>query len=203
MSAYWPWWAGAIALSTIAVGHVRFLGRTMGVSGSVARTLRYGQELAAERTERGFESTAQILDALADATRDAFGDGAPSLAPATVIPEPADAPRSVRRLPIAGELMFLVMVTVGACMAATVRGAFAVRLGMGEEFARLVGTGGRGLTALFVGGLLVGLGTRLAGGCTSGHGLAGCARLERGSLVATACFFGTAILVSRALEMAP
>ena len=72
---------------------------------------------------------------------------------------------------------------------------------MGDEFARLMGSGGRGLVGLFVGGLLVGFGTRLAGGCgTSGHGLAGCARLQRGSLAATACFFGTAVLVSLAME---
>jgi uncharacterized membrane protein YedE/YeeE len=202
MSAYWPWWASALALSAIAVGYVHLLGRTMGVSGSVARTLRYRQELAAERTERGFESDAELVIALAQATRDAFGELAPAL-DATSVPAPAGALAPARRLPIAGEVMFLAMMIGGAFVAATLRGAFAVRLDMGEEFARLVGTGARGLGALFVGGLLVGLGTRLAGGCTSGHGLAGCARLERGSLIATACFFGTAILVSRAMEMSP
>lgn len=42
-------------------------------------------------------------------------------------------------------------------------------------------------------GLLVGYGTSLAGGCTSGHGVCGLARLSVPSLVATAVFLGVAI----------
>jgi uncharacterized membrane protein YedE/YeeE len=41
---------------------------------------------------------------------------------------------------------------------------------------------------LIAGGLLVGLGTRLGGGCTSGHGVCGVARLSMRSLAATATF---------------
>ena len=47
---------------------------------------------------------------------------------------------------------------------------------------------------ILVGGLLVGFGTRLGSGCTSGHGLCGMARLSRRSIVATAVFFGVAML---------
>ncbi|MCB1740954.1 MAG: YeeE/YedE family protein [Gammaproteobacteria bacterium] len=53
-----------------------------------------------------------------------------------------------------------------------------------------------GSILLIVGGLLVGYGTRLGNGCTSGHGVCGLARGSRRSLVATAVFFGTAILVA-------
>ncbi len=42
--------------------------------------------------------------------------------------------------------------------------------------------------ALVLGGLLVGLGTRYGGGCTSGHGVCGIARLSPRSLVATGVF---------------
>lgn len=47
---------------------------------------------------------------------------------------------------------------------------------------------------LALAGLLVGFGTRLGSGCTSGHGVCGLARLSRRSLVATATFmaFGVA-----------
>ena len=45
------------------------------------------------------------------------------------------------------------------------------------------------------GGLLVGFGTRLGGGCTSGHGVCGMARLSPRSLVATATFMLTAMVV--------
>jgi uncharacterized membrane protein YedE/YeeE len=41
---------------------------------------------------------------------------------------------------------------------------------------------------LIVGGLLVGFGTRLSGGCTSGHGVCGNSRLSLRSMVATASF---------------
>ncbi|HEX4111641.1 MAG TPA: YeeE/YedE family protein [Stellaceae bacterium] len=49
--------------------------------------------------------------------------------------------------------------------------------------------------AIVIGGLLVGFGTRLSGGCTSGHGLCGMARLSPRSIVATAIFMVTAIVV--------
>ncbi|MBO0751507.1 MAG: YeeE/YedE family protein [Bradyrhizobiaceae bacterium] len=49
------------------------------------------------------------------------------------------------------------------------------------------------LTALA--GLLVGFGTRLGGGCTSGHGVCGIARLSPRSLTATAIFVATAATV--------
>src|SRR5215218_332477 len=48
------------------------------------------------------------------------------------------------------------------------------------------------LPVLVVAGLLVGFGTRLGSGCTSGHGVCGIARLSRRSIVATSEFFGVA-----------
>lgn len=50
-------------------------------------------------------------------------------------------------------------------------------------------------TVIIVAGLLVGFGTRLGGGCTSGHGVCGIARLSRRSIVATCIFMLTAIVV--------
>ena len=49
----------------------------------------------------------------------------------------------------------------------------------------------RPLAVLLVAGLLVGFGTRLARGCTSGHGVCGVSRLSPRSLVATAVFMAT------------
>jgi uncharacterized protein len=49
---------------------------------------------------------------------------------------------------------------------------------------------------IVAGGLLVGFGTRLGGGCTSGHGVCGLARLSPRSLVATALFMSTAVVTS-------
>jgi uncharacterized protein len=44
-------------------------------------------------------------------------------------------------------------------------------------------------------GLLVGFGARLGGGCTSGHGVCGIARLSKRSIVATLVFIGAAVIV--------
>jgi hypothetical protein len=44
-------------------------------------------------------------------------------------------------------------------------------------------------------GLLVGFGSRLGGGCTSGHGICGIARLSKRSVAATAIFMGVAVVV--------
>jgi uncharacterized membrane protein YedE/YeeE len=56
------------------------------------------------------------------------------------------------------------------------------------------------LIAILAGGFLVGFGTRLGSGCTSGHGVCGLARLSRRSIVATALFMGTAIATSFVLR---
>ena len=50
------------------------------------------------------------------------------------------------------------------------------------------------LPVLVVAGLLVGFGTRLGSGCTSGHGVCGIARLSKRSIVATSVFFGVAMI---------
>ena len=64
------------------------------------------------------------------------------------------------------------------------------------------GTAGTALIVaiLFLAGILIGFGAKTAGGCTSGNGLCGTAVLSPASLVATATFFGTAIVVSFIIE---
>ena len=48
---------------------------------------------------------------------------------------------------------------------------------------------------LLLAGLLVGVGTRMGGGCTSGHGVCGTARLSLRSLLATALFMAAGMAV--------
>jgi hypothetical protein len=52
----------------------------------------------------------------------------------------------------------------------------------------------RGLGVTLLAGLLVGFGTRLGNGCTSGHGVCGLSRGALRSLVATATFVATGVL---------
>jgi uncharacterized membrane protein YedE/YeeE len=49
------------------------------------------------------------------------------------------------------------------------------------------------LVVVAIGGLLVGIGSRMGGGCTSGHGVCGVARLSARSLAATVIFMLTAV----------
>ena len=54
-----------------------------------------------------------------------------------------------------------------------------------------------------LGGILLGLGARWAGGCTSGHGLSGSSQLSFASIVTAICFFAggivTAIVIFRVI----
>ena len=52
----------------------------------------------------------------------------------------------------------------------------------------------RSTLLLIISGILVGYGTRLGNGCTSGHAVCGMARLSIRSIVATVTFMGVAIL---------
>lgn len=53
---------------------------------------------------------------------------------------------------------------------------------------------------LVVAGLLVGFGTRLGSGCTSGHGVAGLSRLSPRSIVATVTFMAAAIITTNLIR---
>ena len=71
---------------------------------------------------------------------------------------------------------------------------WAARFGQGSLTLRL--------GAAFVGGIVMAFGSRLAGGCTSGHGISGTMQLAVGSWIAVICFFvggiATAMLMFRA-----
>ena len=53
---------------------------------------------------------------------------------------------------------------------------------------------------LIAGGLLVGFGTRLGSGCTSGHGVCGLSRLSPRSMVATALFMASGFVTVAAMR---
>lgn len=54
---------------------------------------------------------------------------------------------------------------------------------------------------LIIAGLLVGIGTRLGSGCTSGHGVCGISRLSLRSSLATATFFVVGIVTTTIMRM--
>jgi len=85
-------------------------------------------------------------------------------------------------------LPLLAGLVVGGAISAVLGGGWEPTWALGM-FDRDIGFGPAGKLAwMFIGGLLIGFGTRLAGGCTSGHGIFGLANLERPSLVSTVTF---------------
>ena len=66
-------------------------------------------------------------------------------------------------------------------------GAFLISRALGEVQVSFPPT----IWPLVIGGLLVGYGTRLGSGCTSGHGVCGLSRLSPRSMVATAMFMAS------------
>ncbi len=62
-----------------------------------------------------------------------------------------------------------------------------------------IGVGG-GPLLVIAGGLLVGYGTRLGSGCTSGHGVCGMTRFSPRSLAATGAFMAVGVLAASVLR---
>jgi hypothetical protein len=60
---------------------------------------------------------------------------------------------------------------------------------------------GRSLLAVGAAGLLVGFGTRMGNGCTSGHGVCGLSRLSSRSLAATMTFMASGFATATAIQM--
>ena len=65
---------------------------------------------------------------------------------------------------------------------------------------QLLGQAQGGLGRMLVAGVLVGYGTQLGGGCTSGHGVCGMSRFELRSVVATLTFILAGVLTVLALR---
>lgn len=101
---------------------------------------------------------------------------------------------SASRQPLWLHVLFFASLAVGGLVSELAAGglhpAFTLR---GDLAAKVLGDGPVRLGLLLLGGVLVGFGTRMAGGCTSGHGLCGLSRLQKGSILSTACFFGAGI----------
>jgi uncharacterized membrane protein YedE/YeeE len=94
------------------------------------------------------------------------------------------------RLPLLGGLF------IGGLISALLGGGWDPTWDLGR-FDQEIGWGAGGkIVWMFAGGLLIGFGTRLAGGCTSGHGIFGLSNLEVPSLVSTVSFMAAGIVTT-------
>jgi uncharacterized membrane protein YedE/YeeE len=90
-------------------------------------------------------------------------------------------------------LPLLAGLVLGGFLSAVLGGGWEPTWALGI-FDRAIALGPAGKLAwMFVGGLFIGFGTRLAGGCTSGHGIFGLANFELPSLVTTVSFMAAGI----------
>lgn len=212
MNHYWPWWAGAIGLALITINYTLTTDRSLGVSAAWDRVLHWRSERQLERLDAQFTDDRALVEALAAATAGQFASSPAAHPPADAVHADAQASGQdaapgagdetasaapVRPAPLITQAALLLSIFAGGWVAAVTAGRFQLRLDMGDGFRQIVTDNPTTMVSLlFAGGVLVGFGTRLAGGCSSGHGLSGCGRLRPVSIVATAVFFGTAVLVS-------
>ena len=94
-------------------------------------------------------------------------------------------------------LPFLLGLVFGGYLSAALGGGWHPTWALGM-FDTTIGLGEFGkLTWMFAGGLFIGFGTRLANGCTSGHGIFGMSNFEIPSLGATISFLAGGILTTQ------
>jgi uncharacterized membrane protein YedE/YeeE len=85
-------------------------------------------------------------------------------------------------------LPFLIGLLAGGALSSALGGGWAPTWALGRlDQALALGTAGK-VVWMFVGGLFIGFGTRMANGCTSGHGIFGNSNLEWPSIVASCSF---------------
>jgi uncharacterized protein len=96
-------------------------------------------------------------------------------------------------------LPFLIGIIAGGFIASRLAGGSAPTVQMGMFDARVTGDLAVKAFAFTTGGVLLGFGSRLANGCTSGHGIVGTALLAKSSWIATAVFMVSGVIVTHLL----
>jgi hypothetical protein len=202
--AHWGFWVGGVALAAIPAIHWLLLRRMFAVSGRITALI--------ERVRHGSPedetpmSQAEMIEAIRLATLEAMGDeafDAPDAPSSDSDDGPSDesetsSPALPGRRPrtTAEHLVFFIAVVLGGLLSAWLSGTLQVAHELRTQVAAGLLSGVTLPVVLLLGGILVGFGTRMAAGCTSGHGLCGVSRLQKGSLLATAAFFGAGIATS-------
>ncbi len=97
--------------------------------------------------------------------------------------------------------MLVIGIVIGAFISAMASGQARI-VWVPEPWSTAIGSGVTvRIIVAFVGGTLLGLGARWAGGCTSGHGISGTMQLSVASWIAAIFFFAGGIAVTTLLYM--
>ena len=200
---YWSWWIGGVALGLFAVVFSLLTGKPLGVSGSWL-------SIARRKDDAVLKASAEVLDADQDQVKDdlmamtmaEFGGDVIEETPQRREGEAdaviSDKPKLKQDYtPWTVHVLFLVTMFIGSYIAMiTTVGEFSWTLELSPLHNKIFENDGEAWIALLFGGMMVGFGTQMAGGCTSGHGLSGSAQLIPASLLSTAIFFGSATLLT-------
>jgi uncharacterized membrane protein YedE/YeeE len=95
----------------------------------------------------------------------------------------------------------LIGLVLGGALFAIVSGSFLPSLAYGTAGGLLSEQLPAQFATLLGAGLIMGYGARMAGGCTSGHGMSGMSLMSPASIVACITFFATAVILANALEL--
>jgi uncharacterized membrane protein YedE/YeeE len=191
VSQFWFFLWGGLAVGGIATLYPALTGRYLGVSSIYAA-------MFGRRRGRPLELTDELEAALLAATRAEFGPDAVKDTTSSF----ADRLARLRTQAEGFRPLFLLGLVLGAAAAAFAGSEFRLEPSLGERFDGRYGElGPLALLVLLVAGAFIGVGTRVGAGCTSGHGISGVARGERGSLLTTFVFWSTAVAVAWALSL--
>ena len=206
MIEYWPWWIGALGLAGVCLAYLLLVGRLLGVSGSWAKVVGWRENRLLRQANQDFAANQdEMSDALMAETLAQFGDEALQEFQTEASPVKGASSVDIDNLesstPWTAHLTFLLCMFVGAFVTAYLFGQFELRFELSPMHSRIFGDTWEVWLALLFGGMMVGFGTQMAGGCSSGHGLSGCARLIPASLLATLVFMVSAVFLSMLMEV--
>lgn len=195
---YWSWWIGALALGLFAVVFSLLTGKPLGVSGSWLSIARRRDDkilkqsaatLAGNQDDVHDELMALTMAEFGD---DVFNDDNPQRRAGEANADKNAPVLKQEFTPWTVHLVFLATMFLGSYLATISLGDFTISVELSSLHAKIFENRGEAWLALLFGGMMVGFGTQMAGGCTSGHGLSGTAQLIPASMFSTFVFFGSA-----------
>lgn len=192
-SEYWPGWVSGLVLSALLVAYFWMTGRFLSSSGRVSILV---DRVRGATPAEPDASPEELAEALRLASIETFGARAVQES-VTRSAETRDTARAAVRprasLGWIGHSAFLIGLALGG-RAALPFAPFEWTLGEGVWEGKLAA---ESLPFVLVAaGILIGFGTRMAGGCPIGHGLCGMARGQAGSWAAGIAFFAAGVALS-------
>ena len=195
----WPWWFTGPIIGLFVGFYVWSQNRSFGMSGNFASLLDVltwrRHTVGAE--QQSVEESAAMLEGLIEK------HGGDVDAAIEEMQQLQAGPASLSQVAHNNTRAFLIIgVVAGALLEGFIGRQGAFSLSMGAVFDETFGFGlAAQATLLAFGGILVGFGARLAGGCPSGHGLSGLSTLSPGSLIAVPSFMATGVVLTYILEL--